>query len=146
MAMITTQQAQGTRPVEALTGLIGQLELPELRTLQGLLEQRIRQQEQGQGSSGMEASGITPAVSPAVAEQADESPLARRAAERGQRMVAEAENNQPAIQSAFANLLVQWGLAADPVSPAALREMMRKCGVREEDNLFSRGLIDLREE
>jgi transcriptional regulator of met regulon len=33
-----------------------------------------------------------------------------------------------------------------PVGPERLREMMRECGIREEDNEFSREIIAMREE
>lgn len=71
----------------------------------------------------------------------DESP-----AERGARMLRNAELQQPYIAAAWAKMMEEMGISGEPVSIEELHEMMIADGVNPEDNEFSRGIIEMREE
>lgn len=72
---------------------------------------------------------------------ADETP-----AERGARLLREAKASQAAISAAAAKAFEEMGITGDPVPPEELRKMMAECGVKAEDNVFSREIIARREE
>jgi hypothetical protein len=38
------------------------------------------------------------------------------------------------------------GIRSEPIDAEKLQEMVAVCGVKEEDNIFSRGIIEMREE
>ena len=51
------------------------------------------------------------------------------------------------LRQAFHDLIKQMGIEhVKPIGAVTLQEMMLKEGVKPEDNLFSRGIIEMREE
>lgn len=52
------------------------------------------------------------------------------------------EKLQPIINRAFAEM----GVRDEPVGAEKVQEMIAACGVRPEDNILSRGIIEMREE
>src|SRR5438093_652991 len=79
-------------------------------------------------------------------QQLVEKPREETPAERGARMLREAAASQPAISAAVARAFEQMGISGEPVGHEKLREMMEACGIKPEDNLFSREIIAMREE
>jgi 3-methyladenine DNA glycosylase/8-oxoguanine DNA glycosylase len=71
----------------------------------------------------------------------DETPV-----ECGARMIREAEANQAAWVEAWKQLLERQGIRGEPIGAEKVQEMMAACGVKPEDNLLSRGIIEMREE
>lgn len=67
-------------------------------------------------------------------------------AERGARLLREAKASQAATSAAVAKAFAEMGITGEPVGPEKLREMMAECGVRADDNAFSREIIAMREE
>ena len=49
-------------------------------------------------------------------------------------------------KAAAAHSFAQMGIIQPPVPPEQLRAMMAACGVQPEDNLFRRGIEEMREE
>jgi|SRR5712691_10330104 len=74
-----------------------------------------------------------------------EKPPTETAAERGARLLREAQASQVAINAAVAKAFEKMGITDEPVSPEQLRAMMAECGVKAEDNAFSRTIIAMRE-
>src|SRR5262249_55234703 len=74
-----------------------------------------------------------------VRQRIDETP-----AERGARLLREAKANQPAISAAVAKAFAEMGIVGKPVGIEKLREMMIECGIKPEDNEFSRDIIAMR--
>ena len=74
-------------------------------------------------------------------EQVEETP-----AQRGARMLREAKANQAAFSAAVAKAYAEMGIVGEPVGSEKLREMMAACGIKPEDNEFSREIIAMREE
>jgi DNA-binding transcriptional regulator LsrR (DeoR family) len=68
------------------------------------------------------------------------------AAERGAKLLREASLNQDRIAASWAAAMREMGISGEPVGPEKLREMMLADGVNPEDNQFSRGIIEMREE
>lgn len=68
------------------------------------------------------------------------------AAERGAMLLREASLNQAEISAAAAAAFAEMGISGKPVEPEKLRAMMLADGVDPEDNQFSRGIIEMREE
>ena len=68
------------------------------------------------------------------------------AAERGAILWREAGLHQAEISAAAAAAFAEMGISGAPVGPEKLREMMLADGVNPEDNQFSRGIIEMREE
>ena len=75
-----------------------------------------------------------------------EKPRAETPAERGARLLHEAQASQIAINVAVAKAFEKMGITDEPVSPEQLRVMMAECGVKAEENAFSRAIIAMREE
>jgi hypothetical protein len=73
--------------------------------------------------------------------QAEETP-----AERGARLLREAKANQPALSAAVAKAFAEMGIEGEPVGIERLREMMAECGIKPENNEFSREIIAMRDE
>lgn len=73
------------------------------------------------------------------------SPL-ETSAERGARLWAQARREKPRLKAIMAKVLEQMGIAGEPVPPQQLRAMMAASGIKPEDNLFSRGILEMREE
>lgn len=72
---------------------------------------------------------------------ADETP-----AERGARLLREAKVSQAAISAAVAKAFEEMGITGEPIGAEKVQEMMLACGIKPEDNEFSRGIIEMREE
>ena len=52
------------------------------------------------------------------------------------------EKLRPLTAKAFEEM----GIRSEPIDAEKLQEMVAACGVKEEDNIFSRGIIEMREE
>ena len=76
-----------------------------------------------------------------VRGQAEQTP-----AERGARFLREAKANQAAFSAAVAEMFAQLGITNEPIGAENVQKMMEACGIRPEDNEFSRAIIDMREE
>ena len=63
-------------------------------------------------------------------------------AARIEKVKAENERLRPMIDKAFKAL----GATLEPIGAEKVQEMVAACGVNPEDNLFSRGIIEMREE
>ena len=59
---------------------------------------------------------------------------------------AQSRREKPRLKAIMAKVLEQMGITGTPVPPQKLREMMAACGIKAEDNLFSRGIQEMREE
>lgn len=73
-------------------------------------------------------------------------PPAETPANRGQRLLDQAQRSKPFQKAAAAQAFAQMGIDQSPVPPEQLRQMMAASGIRPEDNLLSRGIQELREE
>jgi hypothetical protein len=67
-------------------------------------------------------------------------------AERGARLLAQARRDKPRLQAAWAKAMEQMGIRGEPVPPEELRRMMAEDGIKPEENLFSRGIEEMRDE
>jgi hypothetical protein len=67
-------------------------------------------------------------------------------AERGRRLVDQARREKQTQRVAAAQAFAQMELESTPAPPAQLRQMMAVEGIRPEDNLFRRGIEEMREE
>lgn len=76
----------------------------------------------------------------------DPPPVVETPAERGARMLREMRMSQAQSAAAWAAALKEMGIEGEPVSPEKLREMIQAGGINPEDNVFSRGIIEMREE
>ncbi|HJT78508.1 MAG TPA: hypothetical protein VJ739_14990 [Gemmataceae bacterium] len=72
---------------------------------------------------------------------ADETP-----AERGARMIREAKRSQAAVSAAWEKAMEQMGIQGEPIPAEELQQRMLDHGIKPEDNLLSRGIIEMREE
>jgi hypothetical protein len=73
-------------------------------------------------------------------------PIPPALAERGARLLREAQAQQAALSAVLGEALGEAGIVGEPVGVEKLREMMAACGVKPEDNLFSREIIAMRDE
>jgi hypothetical protein len=67
-------------------------------------------------------------------------------AQRGARLLREAKANQAALSAGIAKAFAEMGITGEPIGAEKVQEMMRACGVNPDDNEFSRGIIEMREE
>ena len=67
-------------------------------------------------------------------------------AERGARMIREAKRSQAALSAAWDKAMEQMGIRGEPIPAEELQQRMLDHGIRPEDNAFSRGIIEMREE
>jgi len=67
-------------------------------------------------------------------------------AERGAWLLRAAGQQQAQITAGWAAALEQMGVCGQPIGAEKVQEMMTAGGVRPEDNEFSRGIIEMREE
>ena len=95
------------------------------------LEKRVAQLEQGVAY---------------LRQLVEKPPLVETPAERGARMLREARANQAAISAAFAKAFEEMGITGEPIGAEKVQEMSLACGLDPEDNAFSRGIIEMREE
>jgi hypothetical protein len=63
-------------------------------------------------------------------------------AARVARVQAENERLRPLINRVFEEM----GIVGEPIGAEKVQEMIAACGVEPEENLFSRGIIEMREE
>ena len=83
----------------------------------------------------------TPAITP------QPPPAADSLASLGADLLRRAEESQPALETAWDELLASWGIRGEPLGVQRLREMIREeSGGKPEDNEFSSELIALREQ
>jgi hypothetical protein len=68
------------------------------------------------------------------------------AAERGAMLWHDASLHQAEISAAAAAAFAEMGISGEPVGPEKLQEMMLADGVNPDDNQFSRGIIEMRDE
>jgi hypothetical protein len=61
-------------------------------------------------------------------------------------LVEQALREKPRLRVLAAKALEQMGISGHPVPPETLRQMMAEAGIRPEENLFSRGIEEMREE
>jgi hypothetical protein len=64
----------------------------------------------------------------------------------GARLLREARAGQAALSAGVASAFAQMGIAGAPVGAEKVQEMIAACGIKPEDNEFSRGIIEMREE
>ena len=50
------------------------------------------------------------------------------------------------LRSLTAKTFEEMGIRSEPIDAEKLQEMVAACGVKTEDNVFSRGIIEMREE
>jgi hypothetical protein len=67
-------------------------------------------------------------------------------AERGARLMCEARANQPAISAAIAQAFAEMGITGEPIGAENLQKLFPASGFKPDDNAFSRGIIEMREE
>ncbi|MCI0525460.1 MAG: hypothetical protein L0Y75_09385 [Acidobacteria bacterium] len=67
-------------------------------------------------------------------------------AERGARLWREASLHQAEISAAVEAAFAEMGISGAPAGAEKLRAMMEADGIKPEDNQFSRGIIEMREE
>ncbi|MFN0107780.1 MAG: hypothetical protein ACKVZH_02930 [Blastocatellia bacterium] len=68
------------------------------------------------------------------------------AAERGARMRRNAKLNQERLAAAWSAAMREMGIQGKPIGAENLQKLMIAEGVNPEDNQFSRGIIEMREE
>jgi hypothetical protein len=73
-------------------------------------------------------------------------PQAETPAERGARLMEQARRDKARLKQSMARAFEEMGIRGEPVPPEKLREMIAECGIRPEDNSFSKGIIEMREE
>ena len=66
--------------------------------------------------------------------------------ERSASLQREAELNQSAFELGWDKAMMKMGIHGESIGVQRLREMIAACGFRPEDNAFSQGLIEMREE
>ena len=65
----------------------------------------------------------------------------------GAELLRRAEESQPALETAWDELMATWGIHGEPLGVQRLREtIQQESGGKPDDNEFSRELIALREE
>ena len=59
---------------------------------------------------------------------------------------AESERAQAELEAAWARAMEQMGIRGEPIGAEKLQAMMLAEGIKPEDNILSRGIIEMREE
>jgi len=67
-------------------------------------------------------------------------------AERGARLLREARLYQAQMAKGWAKAMEQIGIRGEPIGAEKVQEMIAACGIKPEDNEFSRGIIEMRTE
>ena len=75
-----------------------------------------------------------------------EPPIDETPAERGARALRQAKRNQAAHRAAIAKAFAEMGITGEPIGAENVQKMIAAGGVDPEDNAFSRGIIEMREE
>jgi hypothetical protein len=73
-------------------------------------------------------------------------PIEETPAEAGARMLREAEQSQAELEAVWARVKEQMGIHGEPIGAEKLQERMLASGIKPEDNILSRGIIEMREE
>ena len=68
------------------------------------------------------------------------------AAERGLQMLRESSQDQAEITASWAAAMKEMGISGEAIGAEELRARMIAWGINPEDNEFSRGIIEMREE
>lgn len=66
--------------------------------------------------------------------------------ERGARLLREAGLHQAEIAAGWAKAMEQMGIRGEPIGAEKVQEIIAACGIKPEDNEFSRGIVEMREE
>lgn len=66
--------------------------------------------------------------------------------ETGARLIREAEAQQAEFARGWDQAMATMGISGQPIGAKALRQMLIAEGINPEDNEFSRGIIEMREE
>ncbi|MEW6297200.1 MAG: hypothetical protein AB1671_05590 [Thermodesulfobacteriota bacterium] len=83
---------------------------------------------------------------PAVEHSLDSPAVQRRGESQTNRLQAGRFVDKHALQPLIARSFAEMGIRGEPVGAEKVQEMIAACGVREEDNILSRGIVDMREE
>jgi hypothetical protein len=67
-------------------------------------------------------------------------------AERGARLIRQAQLGQAPLAAGWAKAMQQMGIQGEPIGAEKVQEMIAACGFKAENNEFSRGIIEMREE
>ena len=67
-------------------------------------------------------------------------------AQRGARLLHQAKENQAQISAGIEEAFDAMGIVGEPIGAENVQKMVAACGFRPEDNAFSRGIIEMREE
>jgi hypothetical protein len=85
-----------------------------------------------------------------IFDMLDEKPLPRiyssPSAERGAQLIADAQRNAHKAKEHFDRLFKLWGITGKPIGRKKLQQLFKEAGFDENDNQFSRGIIEMREE
>jgi hypothetical protein len=76
----------------------------------------------------------------------DKPPHDETPAERGERVLVQARRDKAKLKRSVNRAFAEMGIHGHPVSPEKLREIMAESGVKPEDNAFSKGIREMREE
>ena len=77
----------------------------------------------------------------------EKPPHLETSAERGARMLREAKANQAGISARLSQAFREMGITGEPIGAEELQKMIAAEGkINPEDNEFSRGIIEMREE
>lgn len=67
-------------------------------------------------------------------------------AERGARLWEQSHLGQAQWAAGMAKVMEELGISGEPIGAEELQKMFAECGIKPEDNEFSRGIIEMREE
>ena len=67
-------------------------------------------------------------------------------AQRGARLLREAERSHGQFAAGWARAMEAMGIRGEPVGAEKLQQMIAAAGFKPEDNEFSRGILEMREE
>ena len=73
-------------------------------------------------------------------------PVVETPAERGARLLREGRQSQAELAAGWAKAMEHMGIRGQPVGAERLQQMIAAGGTSPDDNEFSQGIIDLREE
>ena len=73
-------------------------------------------------------------------------PTVETPAQRGARLLRTAKPEQARMSATMAKVLADLGISGEPIGAEKLQQMMLADGINPEENQFSRGIIEMREE
>jgi hypothetical protein len=79
-------------------------------------------------------------------QQVDAPHDVETAAERGARLLSESQATQAGLSAAWEKAFADLGITGEAIGPEKVQAMIAASGIRPEDNEFSRGIIEMREE